>query len=484
MINHVYMRLPSLPVCLILILILGVFVSNSLTRTNEALFSAAVSGNVLEVARQLNYGADVNSRNDDDATPLHFAALSGHRDVAEFLISKGADVKAREKHGGTPLYFAAVMGHKDVVELLVARGAKADTLYIAALPGQKDIAELLIASSVDFNAREKTRIKRLQTDHASREEQQFWQRIQSGEDTKAMHAYLDKYPDGSHAAAVQERLAANVARQEQQLWRQAQAGESIQPIQAYLDKYPSGIHVAAAQEKLDAILKAKGNGPKAVTTFRDCPDCPEMLVIPAGNIEMGEAGSTHRVTLKSFALGKTEVTQGQWKAVMGNNPSHFVRCGDNCPVEQVSWNDAQAFIQKLNAITGKQYRLPSEAEWEYACQAGGQEEYCGSDNLDSVAWHDGNSGKNTHPAAGKQANAFGLYDMSGNVWEWVEDSYHADYSGIPADGSAWQGDGANRVLRGGSWIVSPRVGAEVGRNWYEPASSYYNLGFRLARELP
>ena len=199
---------------------------------------------------------------------------------------------------------------------------------------------------------------------------------------------------------------------------------------------------------------------------------------------MSEMGPTHRVTLKSFALGKTEVTQGQWKAIMGNNPSNFTSCGDNCPVEQISWNDAQAFIQKLNAKTGKQYRLPSEAEWEYACRAGGRQAYCGSDDLDSVAWHDGNSGNRTHPVAEKQANSFGLYDMSGNVWEWVGDSYHADYKGAPTDGSAWQGDDANRVLRGGSWIVSPRVGHEAGRNWYEPGSSYYNLGFRLARMLP
>lgn len=200
---------------------------------------------------------------------------------------------------------------------------------------------------------------------------------------------------------------------------------------------------------------------------------------------------THRVTIgRAFAIGKTEVTQVQWKAIMGNNPSKFSDglfshgCGDNCPVENVSWNDAHAFIQKLNAKTGKQYRLPSEAEWEYACRAGGQQEYCGSDNVDSVAWFGGNSGATTHPVAKKQANAFGLYDMSGNVWEWVEDSWHENYNGAPVDGSAWQGDGAKRVLRGGSWGNDPQIERATNRGKDEPAIQDSGYGVRLARMLP
>jgi formylglycine-generating enzyme required for sulfatase activity len=233
------------------------------------------------------------------------------------------------------------------------------------------------------------------------------------------------------------------------------------------------------------------------TTFRDCEDCPVMVVIPLGSFDMGSTNGAsdekpqHRVAIaQAFALGKTEVTQGQWKAIMGSNPSDFQHCGDNCPVENVSWNDAQEFIRKLNAQTGKQYRLPSEAEWEYACRAGQQTAYCGSDDIGSVAWYGaydnpvGNSAESTNPVASRQANAWGLYDMSGNVWEWVEDSYHESYNGAPADGSAWQGNGAERMQRGGSWVNWPQVARAASRSRGEPAdrSGYY--GFRLARMLP
>jgi formylglycine-generating enzyme required for sulfatase activity len=153
-------------------------------------------------------------------------------------------------------------------------------------------------------------------------------------------------------------------------------------------------------------------------------------------------------------------------------------------VAQVRWADTQQFIQVLNARTGKNYRLPSEAEWEYACRAGKQQEYCGSDDVNSVAWHDGNSSNTTHPAAGKQANAFGLYDMSGNVWEWVADSWHDNYTGAPTDGSAWQGSSTKRVLRGGSWIGATRTARATGRDWNEFTGRSGSGGFRLARSLP
>jgi formylglycine-generating enzyme required for sulfatase activity len=227
-------------------------------------------------------------------------------------------------------------------------------------------------------------------------------------------------------------------------------------------------------------------------SFNDCPECPAMVELPAGSFDMGsvkgEANEqpVHRVTVKPFAIGKTEVTQAQWRALMGTNPSNFDTCGDDCPVEQVSWDDVQLYIKKLNAKTGKQYRLPTEAEWEYACRAGTDAEFCGGDIADLISWNGINSGSflfNTpHPVATKKPNAFGLFDMSGNVWEWVEDTYHPNYAGAPADGSAWQG-GTMRVLRGGSWGKDPKFARVSARTRYSSTFRDFSHGFRLAMSL-
>jgi formylglycine-generating enzyme required for sulfatase activity/tRNA A-37 threonylcarbamoyl transferase component Bud32 len=234
--------------------------------------------------------------------------------------------------------------------------------------------------------------------------------------------------------------------------------------------------------------------------FRDCADCPEMVIVPAGSFEMGSNENftgdaeldkyykpVHTVSIgKPFALGKTEVTQGQWKAVMGSNPSHNAGCGDTCPVENVFWNDAKEFIQKLNAKTGKSYHLPSEAEWEYACRAGGTHAYCGSDDIDSVAWYDSNSGKKTHAVATKRPNAWGLYDMSGNVAEWTEDCFNGSYSGAPTDGTVWSsGNCGWRQIRGGSGDGAPhesRAAMRFGIGNQDHRDD--SFGFRVARTVP
>ena len=262
-------------------------------------------------------------------------------------------------------------------------------------------------------------------------------------------------------------------------------------MKRYLLLAPDGADARAAQDKIyqwELVVV-----PVAGKEFKECPECPDMVELPAGSFDMGSDNGKdderpmHRVTIKPFAIGKTEVTQAQWQAVMHTNPSNFTTCGDNCPVEQVSWDDVQAYIQKLNAKTGKQYRLPTEAEWEYACRAGEEHEFCGSDNADSVAWNSFNSGSyffNTpHPVATKKANAFGLYDMSGNVWEWVEDTYHNNYVGAPTDGSAWEG-GSMRVLRGGSWGKDAKYGRAAVRNKFGTNYRDFSYGFRLARTLP
>lgn len=256
--------------------------------------------------------------------------------------------------------------------------------------------------------------------------------------------------------------------------------------------------------KLKELSSTVLNVQKAETTFRDCPGCPEMVMIPLGNFEMGGISKAetpiHLVTIsRRFAIGKTEITQGEWKSIMGNNPSEFTECGDNCPVEKVSWEDAQEFVEKLSARTGKHYRLPSEAEWEYACRAGWRQEYCGGDEPNDIAWFGapptgtdaqatpavpkGNSANIPHPVATKQANAFGLYDMSGNVWEWVQDNAHADYKDAPSDGSAWKSENPARMLRGGSWYHSAKSSRADTRGQFKADSRNGSFGLRVARSL-
>lgn len=319
-------------------------------------------------------------------------------------------------------------------------------------------------------------VVRMQVD-ADRE-QVFEQAIRMGEDSiKKVEVQL---PAPRITAAAQQRADERAAEERAQaLPRQAAESAAAAQREAFARQREANTRAEYEAGLANGTIKEN---------FRDCADCPEMVAIPPGSFDMGATHSqhtkpVHRVNIsQAFAIGKTEVTQAQWKSIMGNNPSKFSglfnSCGDNCPVEQVSWDDAQAFIQKLNAKTGKQYRLPSEPEWEYACRAGGKHEYCGGVNLDSAAWHGGNSAEKTHPVASKQANAFGLYDMTGNVWEWVEDWYHDDYNGAPADGSAWVNGGEQkyRVLRGGSWYDNP--------NYQSSAVRIYQFGFRLARTLP
>ena len=187
----------------------------------------------------------------------------------------------------------------------------------------------------------------------------------------------------------------------------------------------------------------------------------------------------HQVTIREgFYMGKYVVTQAQWQKVMGNNPSDFKNC-DQCPVEEVSWNDAQEFIRKLNAMSdGFAYRLPTEAEWEYAGRAGTTGEYAG--NLDAMAWYSENSGGKSHPVGQKQPNAFGLYDMHGNVWEWCQDWYHDSYNGAPIDGSAWEsGGGQKRVMRGGSWLFHADGLRSAARNSAFPVQTGSDGDFRV-----
>ena len=216
-----------------------------------------------------------------------------------------------------------------------------------------------------------------------------------------------------------------------------------------------------------------------------------MVRVEGGTFTMGatsEQGSdayvsekpAHQVTLSSFSIGKYEVTQEEWQAVMGSNPSKFK--GAKLPVERVSWTDCQEFIRKLNALTGKRFRLPTEAEWEYAARGGNRSrgyKYAGSDNLGSVAWYTDNPSSQTHPVGQKSPNELGLYDMSGNVWEWCQD-WRGEYSSNAQTNPAGPSSGSNRVGRGGSWHSNARRCRSSYRNNGTPSDRYCTLGLRLA----
>ena len=225
---------------------------------------------------------------------------------------------------------------------------------------------------------------------------------------------------------------------------------------------------------------------------KDCPDCPAMVKMPTGSFEMGSGNSTsveqptHRVSVASFLIGRTEVTQGEWAAVMGDNLLPVGKCGDDCPMANVSWIDALNFVRKLSEKTGKQYRLPSEAEWEFAARAGSSTKWSFGETyklIDSYGWYKSNSQGKVHPVAQKKANAVGLYDMHGNVWEWTQDCWNTNYSGAPSNGSAWtSGDCTLHVLRGGSWADDPIYLTSAYRisNFYANKGTGSN-GFRVAR---
>ena len=209
--------------------------------------------------------------------------------------------------------------------------------------------------------------------------------------------------------------------------------------------------------------------------------------IPAGTFTMGEGKTAHKVTLtKPFELGQHEVTQEQYEKVMGKNPSHFK--GKQNPVEQVSWDDAVEFCRKLSAMpaekkAGYVYRLPTEAEWEYACRAGTTTRYSFGDSdseLGDYAWYDKNSGRTTHPVGQKKPNAWGLYDMHGNVWEWCQD-WHGDYPSGSVTDPTGAAVGSLRVYRGGGWVDFARRCRSAVRGRFTPGVRFSDLGFRVLR---
>ena len=324
------------------------------------------------------------------------------------------------------------------------------------------------------------------------------------------------------AGAAQGRLPDPVrAQQETVFWQSAANGTNAADFEAYLATWPNGVYASLARNRLAALRAPTPNpsrpNPSATArpdsdpvpthaagdVFRDCPSCPEMVTIPAGTFRMGSPeseeghdrneGPRHEVTLRSFALGATEVTFDEWDACVRGDGCGNRRPSDRGwgrgarPVINVSWDDAQAYVSWLSAETRRPYRLPSESEWEYAARAGTTTPFHtgAAISTDQANYRGGRYRERTTPARTFAPNAFGLYDVHGNVWEWVADCPSFTYRGAPDDGTAWTPGGRcpSRVLRGGSWADPPpnlrsanRIGSAVGVR-------SFTAGFRVARML-
>ena len=299
---------------------------------------------------------------------------------------------------------------------------------------------------------------------------------------------------------------------------------------------PAHTQAQAAKQGKAAKVPRASPVSKAGKIFRDCPSCPEMVAIPVGSFDMGSPDSedghaddespVHRANIAAFALSKTEITRGQFAAFVkktkystgdkcwtleggkfeernGNWLKHSYLQDDKHPVTCVNWNDARAYAEWISRMTGKKYRLPTEAEWEYAARGNTTTARYWGDNPDAACAYantadktaqaqiDGATSWSVHNCADGfaytarvgsfKANAFGLNDMLGNVWEWTADSYSDSYDGAPTDGSVWQRDGSKRVLRGGSWNNPAQDVRAATRNSNKPALRFSIFGFRVVR---
>ncbi|HOY18121.1 MAG TPA: SUMF1/EgtB/PvdO family nonheme iron enzyme [Haliscomenobacter sp.] len=313
---------------------------------------------------------------------------------------------------------------------------------------------------------------------------------QRAEEERQRRAAAEKAKQDSLARVKIQQEAADKAAQTRREQEAAERAEKEQLAREAEEKRQQ----AAAAEKAEQERLAKEAEEKRLADAATESNLlqPAMVLVKGGTFKMGDDNSeysyekpAHAVTLSDFYIAKTEVTQAMWRAVMGNNPSSFKDC-DQCPVEQVSWDDVQEFIRKLNAKTNKKYRLPTEAEWEYAARGGAKSQaftYAGSNILDEVAWYTSNSGSKTHPVGQKKANELGLYDMSGNVYEWCQDWSDGEYyQKSPANNPQGPNTGSHRIYRGGSWYHIPIYARVVNRNSDTPDGRNSIIGFRLARQ--
>jgi len=348
-------------------------------------------------------------------------------------------------------------------------------------------------------------------------EQLLWKHAKSEKSEKIYDLYLEFCPDGKHYKKIKEAYEPILLEK-----------RSIDTCKKYIKYYPDGIKIDKFREDLEIMLRQKADTEKTITAYKEYLERypktkfaenlyisnPDLLpkgfgfiFVKGGTFRMGSTNGNydekpvHSVTVSDFCISQYEVTQKEWQEIMGTNPSKFK--GDNLPVENVSWYDAVAYCNALSTAEGltpcysgsgtniacdwnaNGYRLPTEAEWEFAARGGSTGSpttYAGSNNIDEVAWYDGNSGSKTHDVGTKKPNELGIYDMSGNVREWCWDWY-GDYSSGSQSNPRGASSGSYRVLRGGSWDYCADYCRVANRYYGCPDYSYNNYGFRLLRSV-
>jgi formylglycine-generating enzyme required for sulfatase activity len=361
-----------------------------------------------------------------------------------------------------------------------------------------------------------------------------YSQLAPGNDYQAMERLLARTPNACRQlrAQIQARITAlrpppavDACVTAEQRWASLRTSTSRDALQRFISDTPTRCAIReAAVQRLASLPAATPARPPATTTrppvtqpttttwrdgqeFDDCSGagwCPRMVVIPAGSFTMGspdsetgrysDEGPQRRVSIRQFAVGKFEVTFNEWDACVNrggcDNSGPQAAGGDNGwgrgtrPMIEVRWDDARSYVQWLSRETGRTYRLLTEAEWEYAARAGTTTAYSTGASIATSQANFNNTLGRTQTVGAYAANAFGLHDMHGNVWEWVQDCYASSYSGLPTDGSAYEASSCSlRVVRGGSWYGTPRLLRSASRYWSTPTGRDYGLGFRVARTL-
>ena len=320
-------------------------------------------------------------------------------------------------------------------------------------------------------------------------EADYWSDVRGTPGTKGLEEYLRRYPEGAFIESARALLLYRNAMQLRETVKSRMAAkrwaEAAAAANALVELTPADPEARKWAETLNQRLASEARLSKLGQELTNVG--LEFVPVPAGAFTMGSNNGrpnerpTHSVQIsQAFEMARTEVTQAQWQWLMGNNPSQFR--SPRRPVEQVTWNDTQEFIRKLNERDdGYRYRLPTEAEWEYAARAGTDDDYAG--NLDAMAWYKNNAAGATHEAGSKEPNGFGLYDMHGNVWEWCADFYaEGYYSTSPIVDPKGPESGSTRVVRGGSWYYAADQQRSTFRLGMAPLFRNANFGFRLVRE--